>query len=127
MGAAKATPGFLLPLEGDGRACVGLTLKRHFEKGHVETSPGSRVRLLVADPQEAVSGGCLLSPGASTEPPLLCLYTWSELPVLVLFKFNVFQVKVRGRSGAAKFLSLQGVSGASSGQGGRLSAALSWR
>lgn len=103
---------------------MGLALKGHFEEGQVATSPGSRVRLLVADPQEAVSGGGSLRLGASTEPPLLWPYTRSELPVLVLF--NVFQVKVRGRSGAAKFLGLQGVSGASAGQRGRLSAALSW-
>lgn len=45
--------------------------------------------------------------------------THSELPILVLFNF--FQVKVRGRSGAARFLNLQGVSAESAGQRGRLS------
>ena len=42
--------------------------------------------------------------------------------MLVLFNFNFFQVKVViGRSGAARFLNLQGVSGGSAGQRGRLS------
>ena len=106
-------------MEGPVWGCPEATFRRG-SSGNKSWQPGQ-----VADPQEAVSGSCSLSPGASTEPPLLWLYTRSKPPVLVLF--HVFQVKVRGRSGAAKFLGLQGVSGASSGQRGRLSAALSWQ